>query len=128
MNFFHIVKGEQRFFIGSHIRHAAYISLREVTHMGYRVEYDRGRQKRRQGRGRLLVLTAAVFLGFLLLVNGLWPRGRETLQAIVFPGDRAVTAAAWEEMTAKLQAGEPVGSAFEAFCREIIDHAGLSSP
>ncbi|MDD5863524.1 MAG: hypothetical protein PUD80_02655 [Firmicutes bacterium] len=96
--------------------------------MGYRVAYDTGGKKRRQRSRRAPVLTAAAFLVFLLLVNGLWPRGRQALRDMVFPGDRTVTAAAWDELTRQLRAGEPVGSAFEAFCREIIDHAGLSSP
>lgn len=96
--------------------------------MGYRVEYGRDGQKRKQEKGRLPALTAAFFLVFLLLVNGLWPKGREALRRIVFPGDRVVTVAAWEEMTRQLRSGESVGSAFEAFCREIVEHAGLSSP
>ena len=93
--------------------------------MGYRVEYGRDGHKRK--KGRLTVLTVSALLAFLLLVNGLWPRGREALRRIVFPGDRAVTAAAWKEMTRQLRSGESVGSAFEAFCREIVEHAGFSS-
>ena len=88
--------------------------------MSYRVEYSSSGIKRtqiRQRNGRALLLTAVCFLIFLLIVGGFWP--------ILLPGDSAVTAAAWAELTRELHAGAPVGSAVENFCREIFANAGL---
>lgn len=96
--------------------------------MSYRVEYSSSGIKRtqiRQKRGRTLLLTAACFLVFLLIVGGFWPRGAQALQDMLFPGDSAVTAAAWSELTQELHAGAPVGSAVENFCREVFANAGL---
>ena len=96
--------------------------------MSYRVEYSSSGMKRtqiRQKNGRALLLTAAWFLIFLLVVGGFWPRGAQALRDMLLPGDSAVTAAAWAELTRELHAGAPVGSAVENFCREIFTNAGL---
>ena len=66
--------------------------------MSYRVEYSSSGIKRtqiRQRNGRALLLTAACFLIFLLIVGGFWPKGAQALREILLPGDSAVTAAAW---------------------------------
>lgn len=96
--------------------------------MSYRVEYSSSGIKRtqiRQRNGRALLLTAACFLIFLLIVGGFWPKGAKALREILLPGDSAVTAAAWAELTRELHAGAPVGSAVENFCREVFANAGL---
>lgn len=93
--------------------------------MGYRVVYGCGGRKKEAGQGRAALLTAAFFLAFVLLVNGLWPRGAQTLRKMLLPGDPAVTAAAWEELTRELQTGAPVGSAVESFCRDILRNADV---
>ena len=96
--------------------------------MSYRVEYSSSGIKRtqiRQKNGRALLLTAAWFLIFLLVVGGFWPRGAQALRDMLLPGDSAVTAAAWAELTRELHAGAPVVSAVENFCREIFTNAGL---
>ncbi|MGM9548772.1 MAG: hypothetical protein ACI3V5_02885 [Faecousia sp.] len=97
--------------------------------MGYRVEYavpGKRKKQKHERNCRIQLLTAAFFLAFVLVVNGLWPRGADTLRRILLPGDSAVTMAAWEELTRELRAGEPIGSAVDSFCREIIRDAGLS--
>lgn len=96
--------------------------------MGYRVEYEAMWKigKRTSGeKQRIPGLTAAFLLAFVLLVNGFWPRGREVLREILWPGDTAVTAAALETFAQELREGEPVGAAVESFCREIIGEAGF---
>ena len=71
----------------------------------------------------LLAVFGSMF--FLLIVGGFWPRGAQALREILLPGDSAVTAAAWAELTHELHAGAPVGSAVENFCREVFANAGL---
>lgn len=96
--------------------------------MSYRVEYASSGIKRkqiRQRRNKALLLTAVCFLIFLLIAGGFWPRGAQALRDVLLPGDSAVTAAAWAELTRELHAGAPVGSAVENFCREIFANAGL---
>ena len=98
--------------------------------MSYRVEYSSSGIKRtqiRQRNGRALLLTAACFLIFLLIVGGFWPKGAQALREILLPGDSAVTAAAWAELTHELHAGAPVGSAVENFCRESFCECGTLS-
>lgn len=96
--------------------------------MSYRVEYASSGIKRkqiRQRRDRTLLLTGVCFLIFLLIAGGFWPRGAQVLRNMLLPGDSAVTAAAWAELTRELHAGAPLGSAVENFCREIFANAGL---
>ena len=97
--------------------------------MGYRVEYQplkkvRGVEKR---TASVPVLTGLFLLLFLLLVNSTWPRGAEILQGLIFSGDTSVTAAALEELALELRAGEKLPSAFETFCRTVIQNAELDS-
>ena len=95
--------------------------------MGYRVEYGPGEEKG-AGSGRLFrvgVMTAFCFAAFLLLVGTFWPQGARALREILLPGDAAVTAAALEELTQELKAGQGLGQALEHFCRMIFQEAGL---
>ena len=99
--------------------------------MSYRVEYSASgivRKETKRKNGRIPLLTAVCFLIFLLIVGGYWPRGTQALREMLLPGDSAVTAAAWEELTQELHAGAPVGGAVENFCREIFANAGLCPP
>lgn len=99
--------------------------------MSYRVEYSASgivRKKIRRKGGRIPLLSVVCFMIFLLIVGGFWPRGVQALREMLLPGDSAVTAAAWEELTQELHAGAPVDSAVENFCREIFANAGLCSP
>lgn len=96
--------------------------------MGYRVEYEpmEKRKVEEKKSRRVPALTAAFLLFFFLLVHAFWPRGREVLGEILWPGDAAVTAAALEQFAQELRMGQPLGDAVEGFCREIIADAGLS--
>jgi len=49
------------------------------------------------------------------------------MRNLLFSGDAAVTAAAMENLTEDLQAGEPVTDVLRDFCVQIIDGANLDS-
>lgn len=83
--------------------------------MGYRIDYG---QRKKRG---LWPMTAGWFLVFLLLVGAFWPRGREALRNVLFPGDWAVTMAAMEDFAQTLRAGEALGVAVEGFCRTVFN-------
>ena len=96
--------------------------------MGYRVEYESAGKRARSSDKpafRPGTLTAAFLLFFCLLVNACWPRGREVMQAILWPGDPETTQQAVEAFVAELQDGAPLGDAVEGFCREIIQYADI---
>lgn len=95
--------------------------------MGYRVEYGpvrkvRNVEKRISGKASM---TALCFLVFCLLVGILWPEGREMLRQILFPGDPAVTTAAFNELTSEIRAGTNVTVALQRFCAHILKGAEL---
>lgn len=95
--------------------------------MGYRVSYQpvrkvRGTEKR---VSRVPAMTALFLILFLLLLNSLWPFGAEILRDILIPGDADATVMALETFAYELQAGEGLTSAFENFCRKIMDEAQL---
>lgn len=89
--------------------------------MSYKIDYQptrkvRGLEKRTAPRS---ALTALFFLVFLVLTLSLWPKGAETVRALVIPGDAAVTVAALENLAVDLRAGERVQAALEGFCRQV---------
>lgn len=97
--------------------------------MGYRVEYGpvkkvRGLEKR---VSRVSALTGLFLLLFLFLTVNFWPKGAETVKNMVLPGDPAVTAAAWEDMTDQLREGEELSDALHYFCVRILEGAELDS-
>ena len=92
--------------------------------MGYRVDYEP--VQKQKTNGRVIVLTVAFFLAFVLMRHVFFPGAESLLRELLLPGDAAVTAAAWEDLTLELRSGQPIGSAVENFCREIIRNAGLS--
>lgn len=92
--------------------------------MAYRITYlpvkkVRGMEKR---TARAPALGTIFFLLFLLLVHSAWPRGREVMQRLIFPGDAAVTAAALEELTGALKSGERLSEALEGFCSSVMEN------
>lgn len=94
--------------------------------MGYRVLYpgksgSRIREKRRFYRR---VLTVFCFSVFLLLVNFCWPRGREVLRQLLFPGNSVVAVAALNDMAAELSYGESWPDALSGFWQKVGLHAG----
>ena len=96
--------------------------------MGYRVEYQMEQTEKTDARpGRFPVMLGSCLLVFLLLVNGLWPRGAQMLRELLLPGNPAVTVAALEDFAQELKAGEALESALESFCRKVIDD-GKAAP
>lgn len=97
--------------------------------MGYRVEYETVRKVRRmeQKTARVPAMTAAVFVVFLLLVYGFWPKGREALRQLLIPGEPAVTVAALEGLADELETGADLGDALENFCRTVVREAEIGS-
>lgn len=90
--------------------------------MGYRVIYGEDPfEKPKKQRGRLGLMTAGCFLAFVVGVRCFWPQGAAALGRIMLPG--AETVEAFAQMTADLQAGEPLGDAVTAFCRTIVEDA-----
>lgn len=86
--------------------------------MGYRIDYPHP-SKSRPGAGM-----AGWLLACMLLASVLWPRGREVLASFLFPGDRAVTVAAFETLARDVGQGEELGPALEAFCRHLLEGTG----
>ena len=97
--------------------------------LGYRIEYDGGVGKYEVRKyspyKRPALLTAAVCL-FLLLTFFLWPEGADYIREALIPGENAVTAAAFENLTQRLRQGEPLQDAVTAFCSDVI-HGSIPS-
>lgn len=97
--------------------------------MGYQVVYkpvSKNAPVFREKKSRIPGMTAGCFLLFLLLVNGLWPRGREVLQKIIWIGNEETTLEAAEAFVQELRYGDPIGDAVESFCRKIIQNADFA--
>lgn len=96
--------------------------------MGYRVAYPLNMKlpKQENGNIRRMLLTAFFLCIFLLTVSISWPRGKAVLQGLVFPGDLAVTAAAFEDMTSDLRAGMPFPDALQEFYVHILSESELA--
>ena len=93
--------------------------------MSYRIVYGPMppvREARRSGPLRFQVLTALFLLLFVLLVRQAWPEGTQTLRRFLIPGEPTVTEEAFSGMIGEIRAGEPVGDAVTAFCRQIMEH------
>lgn len=91
--------------------------------MSYRVEYGPAGEKEKtagEAGGRLIALTAVCLLTFLILVNVFWPRGRDVLQRILWPGDSEVTQQAVEAFVDELRYGVSIGDAAEGFCLAVL--------
>ena len=90
--------------------------------MGYRVIYGEDPfEKPKVKGGRLGLMTAGCFLAFVVGVRCFWPAGAERLGRMFLPGEGTV--AALEQMAEDLQAGEPLGDAVTAFCRQVVEDA-----
>ena len=88
--------------------------------MGYRIVYGEDPfVERKERKSHLRAMTAAFLLAFVVLVRCCWPQGAALLRQTLLPGDDE----AFRQMTADIQAGEPVGDAVTAFCRSIVEDA-----
>lgn len=85
--------------------------------MGYRIAYSTETSHKfpeqiRKNRPLLWVAAAALAIG---LLAGGWK--------LILPGDPEVTGTALAGLAEDIRAGEPLGQAVTAFCREIVDNA-----
>ncbi len=96
--------------------------------MGYRIDYSAGTGRRRKSgvcKGRFVVILAVCLLLFGITANHFCPDRVQVLRKQLIPGDPVVTAAAFDTMVQRLQAGEDAAQTVTAFCREILDHGTM---
>ena len=94
--------------------------------MGYQILYDTEIQNNPYTKARKSpfgLMVGSSFLFFLLLVSAFWPRGKDVLQGLIWPGERQMTIHAAECFARELRNGEPFGDAAERFCCEILTNA-----
>jgi hypothetical protein len=87
--------------------------------MSYRIEYDSNVGKyevRKVHPGRLPLIVGCVMMAALVM----FPRSRETVRALLIPGEDAVTVAAVEIMTNDLKSGAGLYDAVFDFCSMVI--------
>ena len=82
--------------------------------MAYRIEYA-GKKKARR----------FPFWVFLLAAVALLAVPKQTLAQWLLPGDQEVTARALSELVESLRQGSNAGAAVTAFCKSIVQGAGL---
>lgn len=92
--------------------------------MGYRIIYGEDPFAKKKEKSHLRSLTAGFLLALLVLVRCCWPRGTEILRQTLLPGEHT----AFQQLTADLQAGEPIGDAVTVFCRSIVEDALAQTP
>lgn len=91
--------------------------------MGYRIDYGPVKKMRdvEKRTSRLAALTGVFLLLFVTTVCYCWPEGTAVLRDLLLPGDPAVTAAAMEELSDSLRAGESVFHALSDFCNRVLE-------
>ena len=85
--------------------------------MGYTIEYP-AETKKKKSRGIRIFLFLTVF--FVAILGTIQEDSREFLQKLLFPGDTAVAASAFEIMAADLKAGASLSDAFFRFCQQVF--------
>ena len=93
--------------------------------MAYRIEYTPDSGSEKDGSWSLAIMTLLVFVLFAAVVHSFYPGQWSNLQAILLPGDGAVTGAALETLVQDLRSGIPMTDAAAAFCTQILQHAGV---
>ena len=91
--------------------------------LGYRIEYDGGIGKyevRKYSPYKRPALLAAAVCLFFLLTFCFWPEGADYIREALIPGENAVTATAFENLTQRLRQGENLQDAVTAFCSDVI--------
>lgn len=95
--------------------------------MGYRIIYGPEQQHPVSDRRKnhFWLQTGFFFVVFLISVHMLWPEGAAALRSVITPVDEQ-TAECFQNMVSSIKEGESVAEAFYGFCREILNHAGIS--
>lgn len=85
--------------------------------MGYRIVYGEDPFVKKN-KSHLRAWTAGFALAFVILVRTFWPQGTAVLVQVLLPRSNGI-----EQLTEQIRAGEPVGDAVTAFCRELVEEA-----
>lgn len=94
--------------------------------MSYRVDYhSEEKEKHRQGKGGVVLSALLCFLLFLIFVQLFWPEGQQALRAMILPGASENVWSAADDMVRQIREGEPVADTVDAFCRGVLQDAGL---
>ena len=96
--------------------------------MSYRVEYmplQRYDSSQNKGSAMGILMTLTVFSLYLFVLHNYFPEYKTSIQALIWPGDPAVTQNAIETMIAGLKDGIPFSQAAATFCTEIFQNAGI---
>ena len=88
--------------------------------MAYKIRYGEIKQPTKSNYFRAQVLTAAIFLAFLFVVNIFWEQGRYLIQNFLLPEEGKVVTAA-QTLAAEIENGAPFWNAMEVFCESIIN-------
>ena len=94
--------------------------------MGYKIQYGPpiGAEKKRERA----YMGWVILLGVMILLVGVNILGfGKDLFHFLLPGDRAVTAAALEQLEDRILEGVSIAESFAEFCRDVIRGAGLDS-
>lgn len=95
--------------------------------MSYRIQY--GPQKGEPVKGRLSggIVKSIAFTAFAAVIIYILssPQATAAVRDFLFPGDPAVTKAAFAKFIDSIRGGSSVGQAITAFCREIIEGAAV---
>ena len=85
--------------------------------MGYTIEYP-AEPKKKKSRGIRMFLFLIVF--FVAILGIILEESQEFLQMLLFPGDTAVAASAFENMAADLKSGSSLSDAFFRCCQQVF--------
>ena len=88
--------------------------------MAYKIRYDEIKQPTKSNYFRAQVLTAAILLAFLFVVNIFWEQGRYLIQNFLLPEEGKVVTAA-QTLAAEIENGAPFWNAMEVFCESIVN-------
>lgn len=92
--------------------------------MAYEIRYGSSKLDHKQKPKQWKWIPAVILIIFVIGI--LTTDVEKTVLHWLLPGDPVVTVAALGHLQDNLQAGDPIGEAVTAFCREIIDGANLA--
>ena len=91
--------------------------------MAYRVEYgifEPNYPQGKKGRGRVLILTAIIFVLFLSGVNRYWAEGAEVLNKLLSSRRFLETGRTLDALAEQVRNGVPLWDSLTAFCEEVV--------
>lgn len=88
--------------------------------MAYKIRYDYIKEPTKSNHFRVQVLTAAILLVFLFVVNIFWEQGRHLIQNFLLPEEGKVITTA-QILAAEFENSASFWNAMEVFCESIIN-------